>query len=620
VEQLAATIRERSADKKTSILKIVDTAENPRYQPLRASLLDQIPKFLKRPGPSDRVIIYFSGHGFRDDEGKLYLAPIDCDPKNPADTAIAVTWLREQLAACKAKLKLLILDACHSGSEKGEDESTSIEAHKLVEPFRGVEGVVTLASSSADQKSQIWEEKQQSLFSYWLNQGLKGHADSDGDAQIDIDELNKYVFRNVTYTAKSRFPREQTPIRIVRSGTPGVPVVLRLRPLTLKQVLSDISEELAWAAEERKLKKIGVLEFTNDSKLGELLGADFGLLGRYCAAEIERQLLEDSTGKFSVVSQRRLQSVLKSQQFSLDDLGSSEALTNLSSRVGNMSAVVLGTLRNRNGRVVHLQCKLLDTKSDGLAGSAGGVAFLNESEWAMLGRSVSVKFEDRRPPLPGVEPKSSEDRVIERLDERSNGPHPLKDASFPYRVKVLVNNKERKGFFRGNDYIVELHKGEVYSLQVQNSSSNVTALRLLVDGLNTLPEPEVTKGVTTYITAPPVTLSEARHWILDPKVSETFTIRGFVTKTGTEGALREFVVVDAEQSVASRHKFTEQIGLITAAFYAPKPATRSVGTVPGKERKEDLTERDGIDPGKLLAVIHIRYVDAESLRENADSK
>ena len=121
----------------------------------------------------------------------------------------------------KAGFKLLVIDACHAGSEKGEDDKTSkrqAAAKDLGEAFRDLEGVVTLASSTADQKSLIWEDKQQSLFSFWLNQGLKGHADADNDGNVDIDELYKYVFRQVTHSAKLHFPRPQTPVRIVRPG------------------------------------------------------------------------------------------------------------------------------------------------------------------------------------------------------------------------------------------------------------------------------------------------------------------------------------------------------------------------------------------------------------------
>ena len=154
---------------------------------------------------------------------RCFLAPVDCDPSNPVETAIAVEWFRDQLAACRASFKLLVIDSCHAGSEKGADEEALVSAKDLGEPFRALGDVITLASSTADEKSQIWAEKQQSLYSYWLNQGMKGHADADGDNQVDVDELNKYVYRNVVRTAKRHFSRSQTPVRIVRTGTPGRP-------------------------------------------------------------------------------------------------------------------------------------------------------------------------------------------------------------------------------------------------------------------------------------------------------------------------------------------------------------------------------------------------------------
>jgi hypothetical protein len=140
-------------------------------------------------------------------------------------------------------------------------------------------------------------------------------------------------------------------------------------------------------------------------------------------------------------------------------------------------------------------------------------------------------------------------------------------------------------------------------------------MRLLVDGLNTLPQKMPDKGVETYVVAPPVSLDEARFWVLDPEHSTRYAVRGFVTKTGVEGALREFTVVDSADSLAARQRFTEQIGVITVAFYAPAGETRGIGTGAGRERSEDIGEREGFRAGNLLAVLHIRYVEPSSLGE-----
>lgn len=615
VRQLSATLQKRGNYSPDRILEMSDALANPRYQPLKASLMVELPERLQRPAAGDSVLVFFSGHGFRDSEGKMYLAPLDCDPANPAATGISVQWFRQQIAACKAGFKLLILDTCHAGSEKGDDEKGLVAAKDLGEPFKDMEGVVTLASSMANEKSQIWEEKQQSLFSYWLNQGLRGHADDNGDGTVDIDELYKYVHHNVTATAKSLFPLKQTPVRIVRSGTPDVPVVVRLLPQTLRQVLSDMAEQLSNAIQQRQLRKVGVLEFTNDTKLGELLGADFGLLGKYCAEEMERRLVDASAGSYNMVNRRQLQKALSAQQFKLDDLGSPEAVKQLAGQAGGMPVLVLGTLRSRTGRVVHMQCKLLRTDSDEMAGAVGGAAMLNESEWAMLGRSIAVRPDDRRNSPIDIEtsrPPTAEN-VVNEADRRSQGPHPLLDPSFPYRVTIVVDGKQREGTFKGNDYFVPLRKGEVYQIDVDNRSGKMVLMRLLVDGLNTLPEEEKTKGVRTFLVGKRVNLDEARYWVLDPAQASEFAVRGFVTTTGVQGKLREFVVVDADKSLAARQQFTDQIGLITAAFYAPASTSRAVGTAMGNERDEDLKEKEGTAAGNLLGVVHIRYVDADAI-------
>ena len=432
IKRLSETLQQRGDYRPDCILEIVDTSPNSRFQPLRASLLAELPGWLSKVGPNDQVLVYFSGHGLCGEDGKLYLAPIDCNPDDLASTCIEVQWLREQIAACQARFKILVIDACHAGNEKGEADTPSVSAKDLGTPFKDLTGVFTLASCAAKEKSQIWEDMEQSLFSYWLNQGLRGHADQDGDGAITIDELYAHVYRNVTQTAKLHFPRAQTPVRITKP--PGVPVVIRLKPQTLRQVLADVAEQLATDMTLQKLSKVGVLEFTNDTRLGELLGADFGLLGRFCAEELERQLMDQGMGKFSVVDRRRLQAVLKDRQFSVKDLGSSVAMKQLSKDAGGMPVIALGTLRNRTGRVVTLQCKLVRTESDELAGSAGGTAMLNESQWAMVGRSVAVKpEEDRLPEAPtaGQPARPVASTVVERLDRRSQGPHPLLIPIFP---------------------------------------------------------------------------------------------------------------------------------------------------------------------------------------------
>ena len=112
-----------------------------------------------------------------------------------------------------------------------------------------------------------------------------------------------------------------------------------------------------------------------------------------------------------------------------------------------------------------------------------------------------------------------------------------------------------------------------------------------------------------------VNLDEARHWELDPADGPVYAVRGFVTEVGAQGKLREFTVVDADESLAARQKFTDQIGLITAAFYLPAGGSRKVGTGLGQERTEEILKAQKLSCGNLLGVAHIRYVEAEALEK-----
>ncbi|MCE9607986.1 MAG: caspase family protein [Planctomycetia bacterium] len=629
VDTLRETLVARGGYDPKRITAIHDGAADDK-KPRRAVIEQAVTTFLAQPAADDRIVVYFSGHGFRAADGKMYLAPIDCDPESPEKSGVAVQWLRERLAACPAGFKLLILDACHAGSERGGKDPTKAPANseEIGNQFGDLANVVTIASSTANQPSQIWDEKQHSLFTYWLNEGLKGNADTSGDGEVNIDELFDYVHRAVKRTSEGRLGRLQTPVRIVRSAIDGVPTVVRLTPQSLKTVINDVAEQLADKLIENKVAKIGVLEFINDTDGGELLGKEFGLLGNSCAEMLQERLIDLGSGRFSVVDRHRVQTALKQHRFGLADLGSDAALKGLSASTGGMPVVVIGKLKGdqaegaaRNPRVVHVQCKLTQTEGSADLGHSGGTALLNESEWAMIGKSSVIRPEDRQPDRqrPGEDIKPIEDKVVREADERAKGPHPFLDPAFPFRLRIMVGGVERPGKAVGNDWIVELRKGETYTIQVEHSGKQPVAMRLLVDGLNTVSEKESTKGIETWIIGKRVGLDTARSWVLDPTLPDTFKVnnvalwqvQGFLSNDNEKNEMRRFTVVDASQSLAARYKFSDQIGMITAAFYTLTASSeRAVGTTAGEKVAETVKHAKGVAPGNLIGVVHVKYVEA----------
>ena len=64
----------------------------------------------------DQIIFYFSGHGVKDDKGRLYLITTDSRRRLLASTAISALFIREQLDQCRSRRKVIILDCCYAGA------------------------------------------------------------------------------------------------------------------------------------------------------------------------------------------------------------------------------------------------------------------------------------------------------------------------------------------------------------------------------------------------------------------------------------------------------------------------------------------------------------------------
>jgi len=436
----------------------------------------------------------------------------------------------------------------------------------------------------------------------------------------------------VAVDARQRFDAEQRPQRIGLPADDEHPaMVCRVKAQSLKRTLADLADHLAVQLEINRHPRLGVLEFTTKTGAGEVLGAEFGVLGRYCGGELQQQLLTRSTGRFEVADRRRLDQALKELNFTIDNLGAASALKQLGQRAGQLPVVAVGTLAKRDGRTVTLRCELLRTDDSGVVVQTTLRAELNDSEWAMLGRSVNVEPTDYAQPAESSAAIPAQVTRIDRIDERSQTAHPVADPKFPLRVRIMVGGDERKGVFRDGQLLVPLKTGEVYRIQVANGKDHGVFLRLLVDGLNTLPEPVWSKGVDVeaapkreVAAAQPVNLAEARAWWLDARpagrTARGYSIDGFFSQVGQNAKYNAFRVADAQDSQAARTGFADQAGLITAAFYQPVPKTartgeRGLGTALGEEYSTQTEMYTGNDvPGPLMAVVHIRYVKAGTER------
>ena len=160
------------------------------------------------------IFVYYSGHGAPDIKGKKgYLMPVDADPNYIRINGYSLDLLYKNLNKLPAKSVTVVLDACFSGgSQQGMIIKNASPMYiDIKAPLIG-ENLNLITSSEGDQISSWYPEAKHSLFTYYVLRALRGEADSNKNRKVTLSELKKYLTEQVTYMARRKYGREQTPI------------------------------------------------------------------------------------------------------------------------------------------------------------------------------------------------------------------------------------------------------------------------------------------------------------------------------------------------------------------------------------------------------------------------
>ena len=160
-------------------------------------LEQSIPDRLKQIGPEAKLIVFFSGHAYKDEQGAVYLATKNFDLKRMKVTGLSLQWLVDQIEACPSKEKLLLLDACQSG--QGADlalepsDAEMLRTLKVQSSRALLRTVTAVAGCKAGQRGLAWSEKGHGLFAWCLAEGYSGRADTNRDNRLEPTELFGYL-------------------------------------------------------------------------------------------------------------------------------------------------------------------------------------------------------------------------------------------------------------------------------------------------------------------------------------------------------------------------------------------------------------------------------------------
>jgi tetratricopeptide (TPR) repeat protein len=170
-------------------------------------------EFFRDRHHDDLALLYFTGHGLKDEEGRLHLATTDTHRTNLMFTSLSAEQIDRAMSACMSRQQVLILDCCYSGAfPAGMLAKSDADVHTLKQ-FQG-RGRTVLTASDAAQYSfegdQLHGSAPRSVFTGHLVQGLReGSADLDGDGDITLDELYAYVHDKVITELPQQRPKKQ---------------------------------------------------------------------------------------------------------------------------------------------------------------------------------------------------------------------------------------------------------------------------------------------------------------------------------------------------------------------------------------------------------------------------
>jgi hypothetical protein len=262
-------------------------------EPTRSSLfamIDRAKAEAKRHRSEEvTLLFYFSGHG-------------DRDAVHLGSDRVLVSDLSAKLAEVPAGLRIAVTDACRATRDKGfaSDEPFAISAAMVSQ----ASGQVWLHASSDGEAAQESDELQGAIFTQaWLS-GLRGAADSNGDARVTLDESFAFAHSQTLIRSARSSGVLQKPEAVVNLREAG-PVVItqtaaRMATLSLPQArdthflvysagAKSVLSELWGAADRRLSLRVPPGRYVVQRRLG-----GNGSIARIAIGEGEERKLEEN--------------------------------------------------------------------------------------------------------------------------------------------------------------------------------------------------------------------------------------------------------------------------------------------------------------------------------------
>jgi uncharacterized caspase-like protein len=223
-----------------------------------------VEEFFSDREPGDLLLVHFSCHGVKDEDGELYFAMADTRLRRLGATAVAADFVNRRMSRTRSRRVVLLLDCCYAGAFERGMRARAGEDVGIGSQFGGRGRAVITASSAMEyafEGDQLTDTREvaPSVFTSALVQGLEtGDADIDQDGLVALDELYDYIYDTVRATTPNQTPSKwaygmQGELVIARRAQPvATPVPL---PPELQEA-TESSLATVRAASVQELKRV----------------------------------------------------------------------------------------------------------------------------------------------------------------------------------------------------------------------------------------------------------------------------------------------------------------------------------------------------------------------------
>lgn len=153
----------------------------------RDNVLEKLRAICNRAQKGDQVVFFYSGHGM---PGGICAY----------DKAISYDDIVKILSGSEASAKICYIDACHAGSMSSAAKSYDSWAKGA----KGAKDQAFFVACRSDEYSTEHSFLGAGLFTQALIKGLKGKSDKNGDRNVTIIELFKYIHGDVLRHSKGK--------------------------------------------------------------------------------------------------------------------------------------------------------------------------------------------------------------------------------------------------------------------------------------------------------------------------------------------------------------------------------------------------------------------------------